>query len=249
MNKILTAIFALTALLSVSADPIVVEEPSNDVGMIQVAVSTTNVIIAIPFKELGVNVEDVSVANIVKTTNLAVGDVLAVFTGTKDTYDTWTLVADSTTGVKSWQKNAAIYTLDATGALTVGSAVSANETRKVVGSGIWLMRTSDAKTTITVFGKHVDSPTSTATADAWNLVGNPTASAVTLDATKLTPADGDMIVMPDGLRYNYTIGKGDWWRNNPSGSGTIKGAPSIPAGTGLWYYPAGTGRTINWTAQ
>ena len=205
-----------------------------------------NTIVAVSYDDLAGGTGMV-VSNFVKTTNLTVGDQLAIFNGT-GTYDTWTLAVKD--GVKFWAKSDVTYAVDANGQLAKGTGTAASDITQVVGTGIWLVR-QDWFKPFYIYGKPATNPTSTIAAGQWTLIGNPnqTASKVLEIGTVSNATDGDQIVVPttpDGNLCYYTYKSTKGWRTTDGeGRWVDNKPPTLGAGLGCWIRTK-TDSTISW---
>ncbi len=207
-----------------------------------------NTIIAASFKELATG-DNISIANIVKATNLANGDKILLYTA-KNTYSAWSWNATS----KAWEKAAKTYTVGKDGVATESTGDAPETTTATVGTGLWIVRASDtpSETKIALYGTYVENKAYTTTANAWNLVGNPMQKMVEISKG----AEGDRIMVPQGTMgamrtYEYgTEGEQTGWYyvTSTTEEKTIAGElvsvakitkafenPSIAAGAGFWY--------------
>jgi len=202
--------------------------------------SLTNTIVAIPGLDLATG-GDLAISNLVKTTNLAAGDKLVAFDG--NTYETWVL---SETGGKHWVKTEKKITITPRGTETP-TTTDASQYTLPVGKGIWLSRTASG--TASPFFVYAQQPTSTSTtvsAGATALVGNPTADDA---APTISDAQsGDQIIVPTATFLQYYTYNGTVWRYLDSDDTIKQGLPTIGAGLGFWYKAAsgGSERTISW---
>lgn len=237
MKKLLSMAFCAAAAATCGAD---VTVATVGVTAITLPAGQQNTIIAASFTELATG-ENISIANIVKATNLAEGDKILLYTD-KNTYSAWKLNAD-----KEWEKTDKTYTLDATG-VTENVGDDPSTTTVTVGTGLWIIRdnpTADAK--IALYGQYVSAKSTKTTAGAWNLIGNAGQAAF----SSFEGAVGDQIVtvVNGALRtYNYKEGTGKgWYYTTYSYTGATKTyeTPSIAAGHGFWYYTASE-KTLTW---
>lgn len=237
MKKLLSMAFCAAAVTTLAED---VTVATVGVTAITLPAGQQNTIIAASFTELATG-ENISIANIVKATNLAEGDKILLYTD-KNTYSAWKLNAN-----KEWEKTDKTYTLDATG-VTENVGDDPSMTTVTVGTGLWIIRdnpTADAK--IALYGQYVSAKSTKTTAGAWNLIGNAGQAAF----SSFEGAVGDQIVtvVNGALRtYNYKEGTGKgWYYTTYSAAGATKTyeTPSIAAGHGFWYYAASE-KTLTW---
>lgn len=223
------------------------EQELCEVGVTAISSSLTNTIVAVSYDDLGGS--DMVVSNLVKTTNLTVGDKLAVFNNSK-TYDTWVLAA-GTGGAKYWAKQDKTYTVDGNGQLTVNTGVDAATTFLGVGTGFWLTRQNPTQGGSAVpfylYGKPASAKSVTVPADSWALVGNPTQNPVTIGKDWVAASNNDQLVLfgTNGKLWYYTYREGKGWRTTDEKGEWDYTAPVIGAGLGFWIRLA-NGTTINW---
>ena len=239
MKKILS-IALCAAAVSAFADP--TETVLGQVGVTKITTKLPTAIVAVSYGDLALtNGSGIVVSNVVKTTNLTVGDRLAIFKNGE--YTTWTLALGEE-DVKYWAKNDRAFFVDANGNQTEGPVTSASGITAAVGTGIWLVRQkpTDDKGAIPfyIYGKPVDSEVSTAIAGKWTLLGNPKQAAAKPTITDM--ADGDTIQMPTerGMLNVYTykeaLKKWTYWNEKVP---EVTEAPEVPAGLGFWYVSTG----------
>lgn len=222
----------------------------GEVGVTAITSSLQNTIVAVSYDDL-TGGSGIVVSNFVKTTNLDVGDQLAIFNGT-GTYDTWILKVNGE-GVKYWDKNEKTFTIGSDGKLQEGTGPSASDITQAVGTGIWLCRKTAPAGPFTfyIYGKPSTAKTITTTPGVWNLVGNPTQGDVTITKAIAPGANNDEILVPgeQGLvRYLYKTAANDHqggWLRAKNAQGEWGPAPDITAGTGFWIKTT-SAITINW---
>lgn len=235
MKKLLSLAFCAASALAF-ADEI----ECGQVGVIQVTSTQQNTVIAAAFGDLASD-GDIKVANIVKTTGLASGDQLFVFTN--GLFSGWTY-----NGTNSWDAVEAIISQDANGNIKSAAGTAADAELVAYGSGVWLKRATkpSAAFTIAVYGKPVAKTISVA-AGTTVLCGNPTYTEK--KPTIAGAQAGDIIKVPSDelLMKTYRYNGTDWKYANGASIGT--GLPKIPAGTGFWYQAADSGdaRTLTWS--
>ena len=226
------------ALCATAAAAFADEIPLGEVGVTRIA-AQANTIIAVSYQDLASG--DVAISNLVKTTNLAVGDQMAVFND--GVYETWTL-AEGTGGAKYWDKNEKQYTLDGDGNLVEVEAKPASIVTKSVGTGLWIIQKSNPiQDVVYLYGKPSAVATSTTVAGKWTLIGNPLQVAATPVITDVDATDQIVTVNSDGtLKYfNYKAGKG--WRD-----GAKNQMPAFQPGIGCWVRSTAA-KTVTWTAK
>lgn len=109
MKKLLSLAFCAAATAAFAADEITLADEVG-VTMVTLPAGQTNTIIAVSFTDFDTG--NVSISNLVKTTSLAAGDEILLYTA-KDTYSAWKLDAN-----KVWQKAVKTYTVDGNGVAT-----------------------------------------------------------------------------------------------------------------------------------
>lgn len=257
MKKLLSLACCATAALAATSASAAVEQTIGTVGVISVTVPAgqANTIIAAAFKDLSDTTKDASIANLVKTTNLKEGDKLMLFTGSSEPYSVWVLSGDNGT----WTKSAKSYYVASDGTLTEGTGTAASDTTATAGTGLWLVRgnATDAAT-VTIYGAYVDgAKTTTTTADAWNLVGNPGIASF----SGFTGVAGDKIVtVVNGALRQYAYSGSAWYYETTEkktvtvagkertvvSKKKVEGTPSIAPGEGFWYYTQ-SAQTLTWS--
>lgn len=233
MKKLLS-IALCAAAAAAFADEVI---PLGEVGVTKIA-AQTNTIIAVSYQDLASG--DVAISNLVKTTNLAAGDQMAVFTD--GVYETWTLTA-GTGGAKYWDKNEKQYTLDADGNLVEDTTRDAAIVTKSVGTGLWIIQKSNPiQDVVYLYGKPSAVEKSTTVAGKWTLIGNPLQVAAKPEVADVAVTDQIVTVNSDGsLKYfNYKEGKG--WRD-----GAKNPMPAFQPGIGCWV-KSSSAKTVTWTA-
>lgn len=233
MKKLLSLALCAAAATTFAADEITLADEIG-VTMVSIPAGQANTIIAASFKELSTG-NNISAANLVRTTGLKKGSKLYLYGGTKDTYSVWTLDADG----GKWVAAAKTYTIAKDGTLTVGEGPLPTTTLPR-GTGLWLVR-SDATDAVQValYGAFVSDDASVdLKGDRWQLVGNPNHKS---DLVISTGSDGDRLVAVNEkgvlrtYQYRTTIGW-SYVTYDASGKPTRNSAnPTIAAGKGFWY--------------
>lgn len=214
------------------------------VGVTAVTSSTTNTIVAVSYKDLADGDGNVTASNLVKTTNLTLGDHLYVYNN--GDFIAFELKGE-TSGVKYWEGVSTVGPT-ASGIAEVTDAISsdADSARLTVGTGVWLVRGSSwdgAQFTFFIYGKPATETSVSITSGTTKLVGNPTQTDKAPTFTT-GPNNGDRILVPfaaskTGMRtYTYVDGTG--WRYSFKQTEDDYNFPSIPAGTGFWYVAVAT---------
>ena len=239
MRKLLSIALCATAV-SAFADGST-EVVLGEVGVTEIRSALSNTVVALSYDDLAGGSGTVY-SNLVKTTNLSVGDRLIEFRD--DKYTGWVLVEKN--GVNCWESGAGYY-IDSTGKKIELLSPTADTATNAVGMGIWLLRqnpTDDSRNPIPfyVYGKPASSKTVTTVAGKWMLVGNPNQTDRMFTAEGELTKNEDYILMPDEM-YKYTYkGPAFGWR---SLSDKEKQLTSIPAGTGFWLMTTNS-VTIHW---
>ena len=172
----------------------------GQVGVTKIA-AQANTIIAVSYQDLAGG--DVAISNLVKTTNLAAGDQMAVFND--GVYETWTL-EEGTGGAKYWAKNEKQYTLDGDGKLVEDTTRDAAIVTESVGTGLWIIQKGDTiQDDVYLYGKPSAVETSTTVAGKWTLIGNPLQVAA---KPVMSPGSKDDLVEEERfLRYKLHMGE------------------------------------------
>ena len=249
MKKLLSIALCATAVSAFAGST---EALLGQVGVTAITTTFSNTIVAVSYDDLALtNGSGIVVSNFVKTTNLTVGDRLAIFKNGE--YTTWTLELGEG-NAKYWAKNDVAFFVDAKGNQTEGPGTSASGITEAVGTGIWLIRQNptddkDAAIPFYIYGKPVNSQVSTAVAGKWTLLGNPKQTAAKPTITGM--ADGDTIQFPTASlmlkvhTYNENLKKWTYWNGNVPEATTD--VPDVPAGLGFWYVSTGKGSVeVKW---
>lgn len=231
MKKLLSLALCAAAATTFAADEITL---ADEIGVTMVAIPAgqTNTIIAASFKELSTG-NNISAANLVRTTGLKKDSKLYLYGGTKDTYSVWTLDADG----GKWIAAEKTYTIAKDGTLTEGTG-SLPTTTLPIGTGLWLVR-SDATDAVKValYGAYVSDVGSVAlTKDTWQLVGNPKQTDLVI--SKGDNGDRLVAVNEKGVLRTYQYRESGWSyvTYDANGKPTRNSVnPKIAAGQGFWY--------------
>lgn len=246
MKRLFAAAVCAAAIAAVADETIELAE----VGVTEVVSDLRNTLVAVSYADLAREGGMVP-ENLIKTTALSEGDILAVLNG--EAYCTWRLDrADS--GALLWTKDAKKMVVDATGALLATDDDAAGDALVPVGAGIWLVRRDEPAEPFTfqLYGRPSDDASTTAAAGKSTLVGNP--RMVPLAPTVAGMQVGDRIVIPTKgvpMTYTYTTTRNGGeaaWRYQKFDGTAGTGLPEVPAGRGFWYQAVadGAGRTISW---
>ena len=245
MKKFLSIALCAAAVSAFAAST---EAVLGQVGVTKIDSGLKNTIVAVSYDDLAGG-SGMVVSNLVKTTNLTVGDQLAIFNNGE--YTTWTLRQNGTDGPKYWEKNEKAFKVGADGKLTVESGEAASDVTQVVGTGIWLIRQNPTKNgnavPFYIYGKPSTAKTVSTKSNAWNLVGNPGQSAVPITREIIQASNNDEMLVPakEGLvtyiyKENAKDDKGDKgaWCRAAGADGVLGGAPTIEGGKGFWIMTA-----------
>ena len=145
-----------------------------------------------------------------------------------------------------------LFSLPTASGTTSNDTTAASLVRMSVGSGIWLQRSaSGTGNPFYVYAAHVDSPTTTVSANATVLLGNPTTTSKAPTISGMQ--NGDQIIVPNNTAfptyYTYVVkNEVGAWKYIDSNDALQTGLPTITAGTGFWYKAAnaGSSRTMSW---
>lgn len=253
MKKLLSLAFCAAATAAFAADEITLVDEVG-VTMVTLPAGQTNTIIAVSFTDFDTG--NVSISNLVKTTSLAAGDEILLYTA-KDTYSAWKLDAN-----KVWQKAVKTYTVDGNGVATESVGDDPATTTATVGTGLWIVRKNPTTAvSIAIYGKYTAGRTSSLTADAWNLVGNAGLASYTFT----TGAAGDRLikvnVLANGARREYRYDDTKGWTYSEEtitnvkfggvdlvtvGTTQVQANPTLAPGEGFWYYTTHTGQKVSW---
>lgn len=252
MKKLLSLAFCAAAAASfAAADEITL---ADEIGVIRIDLTPgqENTIIAASFKDLETG-GDISVANLVKTTNLEAGAQIIRYKA-DGTHEAW-ILSES----KTWEKAAAAITQGVDGETTTGTGDDPVSAATTVGEGLWIVRGKNAtfNAVIALYGKFIAGRTSTVVANKWNLLGNAGTASYTF--SKGTKGD-ELIVVDNGPLKRYQYGDSGWfYETTETKTVTVNGRnwtkvekvshpenPTIAAGIGFWYRSA-TDMTLTWT--
>lgn len=233
MKKLLSIALCAAAITSFAEDASV-EIADLGVTVVTIPAKQQNTIIAASFNDVATPANGVSINNLIKTaTGLAENDQLMIIRN--GSYQSWKWNGTA------WEKPT-----------TVGEGASALDPTTTVtqGEGIWFIRSTaeGEEVKIVLYGAFVDSPSTTTTAKAWNLIGNAGLKAKTIT----DGAKGDKIVtVVDGAlrEYNYVSSKGWYYQTFANGARTVHDEdPTVAAGVGFWYYTQ-SAVTIKWVNE
>lgn len=262
--KQILAVSAFACALSVQATD--VASSDNMFGLLAVSSATSNTIVGTPW--LATSGGAVVVSNLVKTTNLTVGDKLYVINGTGSSafYDGWEL-----NSARCWQPLGK-FTLNANGTMSAAVAADPQQQTVVRGQGVWLVRNnptdgSGNPNLFYLYGQSSTDPVTTTVtaggenAPAWNLVASSSATAAPFNfntgITGTVNAKDTIVIPTDSSPSILTYSDSKWCRQAQSNyvhaaSGVkisvpyVDTNPTVPAGTGFWYVSRGGSPTITW---
>jgi len=230
MKKVFCGILCASAGVALA-----VESTVTTIDVIEVKSGLTNVVIAIPGLDLAGG--NLAISNLVKTSNLDVGDMLIAFND--GNYECWTLSGTP----KKWVSTPGPLQ-DGSGHQVDLTSSPASDTRMLKGQGIWLSRSNpSAERPVYIYGAHSDSKVTNVVGTKPVLVGNPTLASEI--PTISGSAVNDEVAIPQPgkkmlKRYKWT---GSAWFS--AGATTL--LPEVAAGTGFWYIPASSANvTITW---
>lgn len=221
---------------------------TTEVGMLSIASSAKNCIVAVPYLELATG-ENICVSNIVKTANLAANDELYVYND--GSWTAWVLKEDAGKA-KYWDK-VGIASIGANGKPVLGASEAASDVTAVPGGAVWLTRKNPTSAPFYVYGGYTNVLKTIVSATAKTLVANPTASSVAITG-KINPAIGDTIweLADDGVgmtQYIYGTTNAQvaasWYVKNGTKYTKPSKLPALAPGCGVWM-KLKNGGTINW---
>lgn len=267
-NKLFTVKAVITPSGATSGEKAAEVVSETTIGVMKVKAETAQTIVAVPWKSLE-DGADITVANLVRTAGLSVGDKMQVYNKEEERYDVWQLDAD-----KTWQP-CAVVKVGADGALTMDAGVKPSSAKVARGAGVWLER-QDVSKPIVFCGQHDAAPATTrieapeeSGKKNWNLVASPALDDFDLNA-RIAPAgenstdgakEGDLVVVPvDGGQKRISFEDGKWgFVSNTVVTVTLGGRTrtvvkpmrvtegvKIPAGTGFFYASEGGAPEIRW---
>ena len=219
------------------------------IGVTEITATSQNTIIPIPYTSLANSANDVTLADLVRTTGLPAGTWLLAFDG--EAYEAWTLQDGK------WASVTYASTIPGN---TV--AAGANEKTFAPGGAFWIVLPSvpQGGQKIYVYGSYSDDVTSTVPAGKTMLVANPKQGAAT-PAVAGAEAKDQMVCIKGEVVTTYTYNGTTWGRwvtsKNAEGISSLDfviGLPTLEAGEGFWYKSKKTNAsenevvTITWTS-
>ena len=250
------AIFSVKVLVRQNGTTLATVPATKLVGVQKTTRKAKKTIISVPWHSLADDA-NISVAELVMTSNLTEGDKLYVYNVTEKRYDVYTLNAS-----KTWTPTA-IYTIDENGQMSATTSGTPDGTKIARGSGVWLER-QDTSTPIISYGQATNVKQETAMAAGtkeepkWSLAAVPSTESVALEtiAPTASSADDKVIVPTDGAPKIFTVENGAWGYSetveitNKFGEKGVKSVrktdTKLEPGTGFWYLNAGDAKTVNW---
>jgi hypothetical protein len=244
-----TGFYRLTTLIVPHEDNSVTNElPStNIVGILEIASSLTNTLVAVPWVSFGDNSDlndsmPVTISNFVHTSHLANGDALLVANNVGFVYNQW-----------SWNKT--LNKWDTSSTITSRGIVTPSDADKhslARNSTVWVSRNNPEEKPFFLIGQYSSSQVSltiqapTDENAMCTLVPNPSMEAVNINSYNWNakPLAEDFIRIPNekGVPLNLSWNGSEWgryvkvpgerysaWKNNEV----------VPAGTGFWYMRKG----------
>lgn len=253
----------LSLSLVVAASALASDVPSqNVVGILRVDSSAKRTVVAVPWAGCSQDGSSIKAADLVKTSNLTVGDKLHVLKA-NDTYDSWVL-AENAAGVKYWNQ---VIEVDSNG---TGTSPDSKGVGLARGSAIILIRENPTEIVegqtkavpFYLFGQYVATSASstvqagTSSAPCYNLIAPSGTSDVPFSSIQMTdtPAAADRILVPQPNGYYAELKYDDGWKcrqlvkgdNGISSYQWVAYSGAIPAGTGVWYVSYGGAPTFTW---
>ena len=245
MKKLLSIVLCAATISVFGETPVFL----GRVGVTEINSGLSNTIVAVSYDDLALaSGSGIVVSNFVKTTNLTVGDQLAIFNNGE--YTTW-ILTQGKGDAKFWAKNDKTFKINAKGEQVDGTGPQASGISQAVGAGIWLVRQKPVENgkvvPFYIYGKPVTNPTSTTAAGTWTLIGNPNQTG-SKEIVVSHPTDFDQIVVPNATNGNlcyYTYKSGKGWRTTNGTQWVDGNPPKLGAGLGCWIWTQET-CTINW---
>ena len=272
MKKILIAVAAAIPFLAVADNDNEVMS-ANTFGVLRLSPTTTVTPITVNFGSVEVDGNaPIVVSNLLKTTNLDLGDRLYVYNTDAATEENrWNAyqLAEDGSGNRYWDA-CAVANVSPDGFSTISASKPADGSTINVGQGVFLVRKSTSNP-FYAFGQVQTGAVVTAISPGANLIGAPfgteynfaaaglyTDAACTTPYTPVSPSELDTRTLPSGkVVTNSVYAAGDklvviatdgkpseyLYENGAWGSAGANGDPVIPAGIGCWYYKDG-GSTV-----
>jgi membrane-associated protease RseP (regulator of RpoE activity) len=222
------------------------------IGVTEITATSQNTIIPIPYTSLANSANNVTLADLVRTTGLPAGTWLLAFDG--DKYEAWTLQDGK------WASGTYASTIP-------GNTVAAGADEKTFapGGAFWIVlpepeERNSVNQTIYVYGSYSDNVTSKVPAGKTMLVANPKQGAAK-PVVEGAVAKDQMVCIKGEVVTTYTYNGTTWgqWVTSKNDEGIISpvfnpGVPTLGVGEGFWYKSKKTNAsenevvTINWTS-
>lgn len=225
MKTFIAATFASVAVaaLANSFSPVI--------GVTEITATSQNTIIPIPYKSLANSANNVTLADLVRTTGLPAGTWLLAFDG--DEYEAWVLGDGG-----SWTPGT--YASTNMGGISV--APGANTKEFAPGGAFWIVlpKAPQSEQKIYVYGSYSDGVTFTVPAGKTMLVANPKQEKSTPNVSGAVAKD-QMVCIKSGVVTTYTYDGTDWGRwvttttEGKSSLEFVEGLPELEVGDGFWY--------------
>lgn len=244
-------LFSLVSALAFKTDAAAVG--ANVIGLLRVDSTNAETFVAVPW--LGAGTGDIKVADLIKTTNLTVGDELYAYIG--GSFNKWTLSAE-----KEWSPSS-VVSQDGPASMSAG----ASEQALSRGKGVLLVRHAPIADSFYIFGQVATGATAatevaagSANAPAYTMIAPPVVADVAdlndIMAYSSAPDAADRILVASprggGLAIEYKYVNGKWGKDvqNPTQPWLKAFTPGlkIPAGQGAWYVSKGGSPIITWSA-
>lgn len=197
------ALMILSALAATSVFAVTEVQSENTFGFVETAggngTTRSLIMVAVPVAGYGNTSSEISIADILQTSNLATGDELYTLAdGGK--YNKYTLNSDKT----AWTP-AKTVTIGADGTATATGTDSAETATIARGQAFWL---NTAAENVYLMGEATTDAGSISISEGWNLIGNPSMTAA-LKVSGINAGKGSRLNV--GSTY-YQKGKSGWYR-------------------------------------
>lgn len=232
MKKLLSLSVASLALVAVAG------QFSPQIGVQSFTATTNSVLLPVKFNSLSESA--ISAKELVCTNNLDIGTSLYVFQN--GAYTSWVLDASG------WTAAARVSDTE------LSPAAPDPAQKLVTGSAIWITPVNGK--TFSIYGKVIESKTSTIERQKTNLLANPTGATVSGSAlaTKLAgvvQAKDKISLIGDSFAGNYVYNGESWTYINGTTVMTVETLPDLAANQGFWYVSKsalaeGKSNTIQW---
>lgn len=244
MKKLMFAI-SLAGLLGLGASAAV--QSANTFGVLKVESDKKETIVCVPWVAVGTGSNPISVADLVMTSNLTVGDTLYYYDNTAKgdaKYKAWELVEG-----KTWSSPKMVTSVGVSEG-TEAAAQTANR-----GDALILVRQNPTSgdpavaTPIYLYGQYTATEFTgqTLTLGAWNLIAYPNTSSSPLDLNSLNwqnVGDADYINLHNAAGYAITLKRfsdGNTMKWGRKVAGTVRFTDAVvQPGQGAWYVSKAT---------